>query len=148
MNVPQAGECPPRNRWTSWRGRLLVAEISIGRTIRHHAVRCRMNYGTPSWPIRGPPDGHRWRSSNVASRKSSTTFCGLRACAAFVSSKFRRRMRSGSMDPKPSGRTWASDCSTKPAQSAQAARRKTDVGLMVQMSRLVDRLLHFPCTSR
>ena len=46
MSDPQAGECPPRSRWKSWRGRLLVGEISIGR-IRHHAIRCRMNSGMP-----------------------------------------------------------------------------------------------------
>ena len=69
MSDPQAGECPPRSRWKSWRGRLLVGAISISR-IRHHAIRCRMNHGMQSWPTHAPPDSHRCRSSNVASRKS------------------------------------------------------------------------------
>jgi hypothetical protein len=120
--------CLPQSRWRSWRGRLLVGEISIGRMIQHHATRCRMNYGMPFWPIHAPLDGHRCQSSNVASRKSPTTSCALSACAAFVSSKFRRLTRQGFMDHMPSGRTSRSDCSTRPAQIAPVATRKMAAG--------------------
>src|SRR6267142_1387994 len=63
----------------------------------------------------GPLDGHRCRSGNVGFRMSPTTCCGLSACDAFASSKFRRRMWSESMGQMPSVKMLGNDCSTRPA---------------------------------
>jgi hypothetical protein len=127
MSDRQAGECPPRSRWKSWRARPHVSRIARRRTL-HQAIRCRMNCGIPYWPIRAPPAGRRCRSSNAASRKFRDTCCASNASAALASSKFRRRMPSDFTDRMPSGKMSGSDCSTRPAATAQAGWRRMDAG--------------------
>ena len=68
----------------------------------------------------------RWTS--IASRMSPTTYCGLNARDAFASSKFKRRMRSGSMGRTLSRKMLGSDCSTRPAQIEPVVTRRMDAG--------------------
>ena len=127
MSDPQAGECPPKSRWKSWRGRLRVSRIARSRNLAP-AIPCRMNYGMRCWPTGAPLEGRRFRSNNAASRKFRAMCCASNAFAVFASSKFRRRMRSDSMGRMLSGKMSGSACSTKHAPIAQAGTRKMDAG--------------------
>ena len=127
MSDPQAGECPPRSRWKSWRAKLRVNRIPGSRDLAP-AIPCRKNYGTRSWPTRAPLEDHGCRSSNAASRKSRAMCCGSDASAAFAPWKSKKRMLSDFMDRMRSGRMSASGCSTRLAPIERGATRKMGAG--------------------
>jgi hypothetical protein len=127
MSDRQAGECPARKKWRSWRAKLRVSPITRSRTLAP-AIICRKNYGMRSWPIRVSLEGRRCRSSNAASRKFRAMCSESNASAAFGSSKFRRRTRSSIMGRMPSGKMSGSDCSTRRVTIGQAGMRRMDAG--------------------